>query len=127
MSAQERTGAGRSFRGDIRADVLPGRALDLGCGTGTDSIYLAQQGWHVTGIDMVPEALAIARRHAAGAGGRASWYDGRMLKQQVGKRLPESVAVARSVTGTGAEGAGSGNARSPRRPGEQPLGATVLH
>src|SRR5438128_2509235 len=32
----------------------PARALDLGCGTGTDSIYLAQHGWDVTGIDMVP-------------------------------------------------------------------------
>lgn len=46
----------------------PGRALDLGCGTGTDSNYLAQHGWDVTGVDMVPEALAIARRRAAGAG-----------------------------------------------------------
>lgn len=80
MSAQERTGAGQSFRADIRADVLPGRALDLGCGTGTDSIYLAQHGWHVTGIDMVPEALAIARRHAAGAGGRASFVQGDVMR-----------------------------------------------
>ena len=46
----------------------PGRALDLGCGTGTDSIYLAQHGWGVTGVDMVPEAVNIARRRAAAAG-----------------------------------------------------------
>jgi len=46
----------------------PGRALDLGCGTGTDSIYLAQHGWDVTGVDMVPKALSIARRKAAAAG-----------------------------------------------------------
>jgi SAM-dependent methyltransferase len=56
--------------------VPPGWALDLGCGTGTDSIYLAQHGWHVTGVDMVPEALAIARRHAVGAGVRASFVHG---------------------------------------------------
>jgi SAM-dependent methyltransferase len=48
--------------------LLPGRALDLGCGSGTDSFYLAQHGWDVTGIDMVPEALALARRRAAAAG-----------------------------------------------------------
>jgi SAM-dependent methyltransferase len=48
--------------------LAPGRALDLGCGTGTDSIYLAQHGWEVTGLDMVPEALAIARHNAAAAG-----------------------------------------------------------
>jgi SAM-dependent methyltransferase len=46
----------------------PGRALELGCGTGTDTIYLATHGWNVTAIDMVPKALAIARRDAAAAG-----------------------------------------------------------
>jgi SAM-dependent methyltransferase len=45
-----------------------GRALDLGCGTGTDAIYLATHGWDVTGVDMVPKALAIARRDATAAG-----------------------------------------------------------
>jgi SAM-dependent methyltransferase len=46
----------------------PGRALDLGCGTGTDTIYLATHGWEVTAIDMVPKALTIARRNAIAAG-----------------------------------------------------------
>jgi SAM-dependent methyltransferase len=50
-----------------------GRALDLGCGTGTDSIYLAGHGWDVTGVDMVPEALAIARRNAAAKSVRANF------------------------------------------------------
>ena len=49
--------------------ALPaGRALDLGCGTGTDTIYLATHGWDVTGVDTVPKALAIARRDATAAG-----------------------------------------------------------
>lgn len=48
--------------------LQPGRALDLGCGTGTDTVYLASHGWEVTAIDMVPKALAIARRNAAAAG-----------------------------------------------------------
>lgn len=46
----------------------PGHALDLGCGTGTDTIYLATRGWEVTAVDMVPQALATARRNAAAAG-----------------------------------------------------------
>ncbi|MQA87452.1 MAG: methyltransferase domain-containing protein [Streptosporangiales bacterium] len=50
------------------SSVPPGRALDIGCGTGTESIYLAEHGWDVTGVDMVPRALAIARRKAATAG-----------------------------------------------------------
>lgn len=46
----------------------PRRALDLGCGTGTETIYLARHGWDATGVDLVPRALAIARRRAARAG-----------------------------------------------------------
>ena len=46
----------------------PGHALELGCGGGADSIYLACQGWDVTGVDIVPEALALARRRAMTAG-----------------------------------------------------------
>ena len=36
----------------------PGRALDIGCGTGTDALYLAGRGWDTTGIDFAPEAIA---------------------------------------------------------------------
>ncbi|MGB9249708.1 MAG: class I SAM-dependent methyltransferase [Mycobacterium sp.] len=47
-------------------DELPaGKALDLGCGTGDASIYLAQHGWKVTGVDYVPQALDKARAKAA--------------------------------------------------------------
>jgi SAM-dependent methyltransferase len=46
----------------------PGRALDLGCGTGTHSVYLARHGWDVTGIDVVPRAITMAGTKAAAAG-----------------------------------------------------------
>jgi SAM-dependent methyltransferase len=45
-------------------DTPPGRALDLGCGTGTSSLALASAGWRVTGVDFVPRAIAIAKRKA---------------------------------------------------------------
>jgi SAM-dependent methyltransferase len=43
-------------------------ALDVGCGTGDTSIYLAQHGWQVTGVDFVPKAVKKARAKAAAAG-----------------------------------------------------------
>ncbi len=42
----------------------PGRALDIGCGTGASSVYLAHSGWNVTAIDFVPLAIRRARRRA---------------------------------------------------------------
>lgn len=54
----------------------PGRALDIGCGSGAHAVALAQQGWDVTGVDPVPRALLRARRRAAGAGVDVTWVHG---------------------------------------------------
>ena len=40
----------------------PGCVLDLGCGTGTNALTMANYGWQVTGIDYVPRAIRTARR-----------------------------------------------------------------
>jgi 2-polyprenyl-3-methyl-5-hydroxy-6-metoxy-1,4-benzoquinol methylase len=42
-----------------------GRALDLGCGTGTNAITLSKHGWQVTGVDFSPKAIIAARKKAA--------------------------------------------------------------
>jgi cyclopropane fatty-acyl-phospholipid synthase-like methyltransferase len=46
----------------------PGRALDLGCGFGRASIFMAQLGWDVDAIDFIPEAVSEARRRAEASG-----------------------------------------------------------
>ncbi|MDQ6876662.1 MAG: class I SAM-dependent methyltransferase [Candidatus Dormibacteraeota bacterium] len=45
----------------------PGRALDIGCGTGTNARYLLDHKWQVTGVDFVPRAVQAAKRKAPGA------------------------------------------------------------
>ncbi|MFI6499539.1 class I SAM-dependent methyltransferase [Nonomuraea typhae] len=53
----------------VRSGRLPpGRAVDLGCGTGANAIFLARHGFEVTGVDFATAALAKARRAAARAG-----------------------------------------------------------
>jgi methylase of polypeptide subunit release factors len=47
------------------AAVPPGRALDLGTGSGYVAVYLAERGFSVDAVDVSPRALALARRNAA--------------------------------------------------------------
>ena len=51
-----------------RWPMCRGRVLDVGCGTGTNSIWLARQGFEVIGLDISGEAIGIARRRAEGQG-----------------------------------------------------------
>ena len=52
----------------IASRPTKGRALDLGCGSGFYTVHLAQQGFEVTGVDFVPDAIAMARERATAAG-----------------------------------------------------------
>ena len=46
--------------------VPPGRALDLACGVGRNTIWLAERGWHVTAVDRSETAIASVRSAAEG-------------------------------------------------------------
>ena len=48
----------------IQQKSPPARALDVGCGTGTYSVIMAQNGYDVTGVDFVEAALGMARERA---------------------------------------------------------------
>lgn len=49
----------------IVAELPPGRALDIGCGTGTTLRYLVDQGWEADGVDFVEQAIDRAREKLA--------------------------------------------------------------
>ena len=60
----------------------PGRALDLGCGTGTNAMYLAQRGWTAVGVDFSSHAIESARR-------KADWVSGATFVEGDVTRLSE--------------------------------------
>jgi len=59
---------------DFIKEHPPGKAIDIGCGTGTNVITLAQAGWQVTGVDFVPRAIKIAKRKSEKTGIEAELY-----------------------------------------------------
>ncbi len=60
--------------------IKPCQTLDVGCGAGTDAIYLASKGFNVTAIDISHEAIRIARRRARKAGLSVNFIAGDFLK-----------------------------------------------
>lgn len=59
--------------------VPAGRAFELGCGTGTNAVYLARSGFEVTAIDLSPVAVAAAQARATAAGVSARFVAGDLL------------------------------------------------
>ncbi len=60
----------------------PGKALDLGCGAGVFSVYMAKAGYEVTGIDFIPEALNMARALAGKENVSVRWLQADLLNWQ---------------------------------------------
>lgn len=53
--------------------LTPGRALDLACGEGRNSVWLAERGWRVVGVDFSEVGLQKARALAAAREVEAEW------------------------------------------------------
>ncbi|SCF16769.1 Methyltransferase domain-containing protein [Micromonospora coriariae] len=69
--------------------LVPGTALDAGCGTGAGAMWLASHGWHVTAVDIAPEALARAAEHAANGqvSERVRWVEADLTVWDPGMRF----------------------------------------
>jgi len=65
--------------------VKPCRALDVGCGQGTESVFLALARFKVTGLDLTAEALARARKLAALLGAQLEFRRGDVLEMPFAK------------------------------------------
>ncbi len=63
-------------------DLEPALALDLGCGTGANTIMLARAGWDATGLDASPGAIRLATDAARTAGVDARFITSDILEWQ---------------------------------------------
>jgi len=91
--------------------LAPGRALDLACGEGRNAVWLAQQGWQVTGVDFSAVALGKAEQLAASRGVEVEWVQADLLEYRppvafdlvVVFYLQVPAAERRLILGRGAE------------------------
>jgi SAM-dependent methyltransferase len=60
--------------------IAPCRAIDLGCGTGTNAVWLAQQRFDVVGVDLSPLASEQGTKRAAQEGVRVHFMAADVLK-----------------------------------------------
>jgi len=66
-------------------NLKPGKALDIGMGQGRNAVYLATQGWDVTGCDIADEGMKIAAQNAAKAGFHITTTHARLEDYDYGK------------------------------------------
>jgi 2-polyprenyl-3-methyl-5-hydroxy-6-metoxy-1,4-benzoquinol methylase len=60
-------------------EIAPCRCIELGCGTGSNAVWLAQQGFDVSAVDISPLAIDRATARAAAAGVTVRWLTADML------------------------------------------------
>jgi SAM-dependent methyltransferase len=119
-----------------RHSIAPCRALEIGCGTGSNAVWLAQQGFEVTGIDVAPLAVEQAEQRTQAAGVKANFQVADVLQLpdlqgpfafffdrgcyhavRRGAADEYAVAIAKQLVSGGRGLILAGNAREPHEPG----------
>ena len=94
----------------------PGRALDVGCGTGTNVVYLARHRWEAVGVDFAGRAIAKARTRARNAGVSCTFLVGDATRLAVAGPfdLAFDLGCLHSIAVSGRAGYAAGLARAVR-------------
>lgn len=106
--APGQSGHSRSQGGMVRDVIVakaienldPGSALDLGCGTGANTIMLARAGWNATGLDASPGVIRLATDAARTAGVDARFINADILEWEP-DRLYDLVVLTYALPGGG--------------------------
>lgn len=93
--------------------LTPGRALDVGCGSGPDAVFLAQHGWKVTGVDAAETAIERAKERAIIDEAEVEWILGDVgklgeLGLEPGYSLVYDFGCVQGLPDTAREGAVAG-------------------
>ena len=127
--------------------IRPCRVLELGCGTGASAVWLAQQGFDVTALDLSPLAIERARRRADGVGVPVRFLVADVLHPPTESAVPFDfffdrgcyhvvrcqdvaayVETLRRLTRPGTLGLVlAGNAREPHEPGPPVVSQEQIH
>jgi SAM-dependent methyltransferase len=78
---------------DAATPLRAGRALDVGCGEGADAVWLAQQGWDVTALDVSGVALDRASHHARDAGVSVRWVHAGLMDARLAAGMFDLVSA----------------------------------
>ncbi len=95
----------------------PGRALELACGAGRNAVWLAEQGWEVTGADFSAVALENARGLADERGVEAEWVEADVVEWEPPAQSFDLVVVAYLQLPAGERRAALDHAASAVAPG----------
>ena len=95
----------KQFMELVRQGEISGPVLDIGCGTGENALFFAEQGLEVLGIDFAPRAIRHAERKAAKRGLQAQFrVQNALTLEDLGRNSARQRMQAASIpcpTGTG--------------------------